>query len=270
MQEMIRDYQIVEEIQKGAFCDSYKVKKNEKDYFLKRYKEPTPLSDDFRQFVDNQKMIGSLLDSLGDMTESIVEQFIDENGCLIQVKEYIKGQTLRDWMETNDDYDKRLDVAVQLCECMKAVHSVGIVLQEIKPENVMVVKNLSKKSGVRLVLIDFDWAVPNGNVVRYVGTPGYFNIDGNDLSYKSDIFSLGIVLCELLTGGNPYIVDLMTNEERVYDPTEWVNWVKNKDFTHPNQLNDELSQSINDIIEKCLEPNPEDRPEIDEILEILN
>ena len=50
----------------------------------------------------------------------------------------------------------------------------------------------------------------------------------------------------------------------------WIEWVKTKDYVRPNDINDELPQAINDIIEKCLEPNPDDRPVIDEILNVLN
>ena len=205
MEKTIRDYQIVEELNRGVFADLYLADKNDRKYVLKRYKDPTELSPDFNAFIENQETIWPLLQSLGDMVENIVEQFVAENGLFYQIKDYIgEGQNLRCWMETNGDYDQRLDVAIQLCECLMAIHKKDIVLQDLKPEDIMLVKNLSKKSGVRLVLIDFDWAVPNGKVVRYVGTPGYFNIDGEDLSYKSDVFSLGIVLCELLTGCNPY------------------------------------------------------------------
>ncbi len=262
----LKDYRIVQELHKGVFADLYLAIKNDRKYVLKRYKDPTENTSDFNAFVENQETLWPLLQSLGDMVENIVDQFVDENGLFYQVKDYIgEGQNLRCWMETNEDYNQRLDIAIQLCECLMAIHKKDIVLQDLKPEDIMLVKNLSKVSGVRPVLIDFDWAVPNGKVVHYVGTPGYNNIDAPNISYKSDIFSLGIVLCELLTGCNPYFYD----EDRVYEFEMWIEWVKNKSYTHPNEIDDELPQSINDIIDKCLEPNPDDRPEIDEILNVL-
>lgn len=269
MDRIMKNYQIVKQLNLGAFADLYLASKNDRKYVLKRYKDPTVSTPDFNAFIENQKTMWPLLQSLGDMVENIVDQFVDENGCFYQVKDYIgEGQNLRCWMETNNDYDQRLDIAIQLCECLMAIHKKDIVLQDLKPEDIMLVKNLSNKSGVRLVLIDFDWSVPNGKVVRFVGTPGYNNIDAPNISYKSDIFSLGIVLCELLTGCNPYI--FVNGEERVYEYDLWIEWVKNKDYAHPNQINDELPQRINDIIERCLEPNPDDRPEIDEIMKELH
>lgn len=265
MKDLIKDYRIVQELHKGAFDDLIMAEKDGVKYVLKMFKDPTENTSDFNAFVENQETMLPLLQSMGDMVENIVEQFV-EDGQFYQIKDYIDGENLREWMNLwSNFYDERLDVAIQLCECLRAVHKKGIVFQGVKPEDVMLVKNLSMISRVRAILVDFDWAVPNGKVVRYVGTPGYNNIDGADLSYKSDIFSLGIVLCELLTGCNPYCYD----EDRVYEFEMWIEWVKNKSYTHPNEIDDELPQSINDIIDKCLEPNPDDRPEIDEILSVL-
>ena len=267
MEQSIHGYEIKDTLNNGAFCNVYLANKNGILYILKYFKDPTYKSPDFNDFVENQKIMQILLESLGDMVENIIEQFVDK-GFFYQIKQYIEGQNLREWMETNDDYYHRLDLAIQIGECIKAVHKKGIVFQDFKPENVMLVKNLSKKAEVRPVLIDFDWSLPNGRVVRYVGTPGYTNIDGEKLSNKSDIFMFGIVLCELLTGANPYIYT-ETDEIRAYEPTLWMEWVEQKNYIVPIKINDELPETINDVIVKCLEPNPDNRPTIDEILKVL-
>lgn len=268
METRIKDYDIVEELNKGAFCDAYKVRKDGKDYFLKLYKDPTEMSADYKAFKENQKTMRPLLDALGNKTETIIEDF-EIDGRYHQVKEFIPGATnLRDWLETNDCYAERLDVSIQFCEILKAVHGKNIIHQDLKPEQIMTVHDSSKKAGIRIILTDFDWSVPNGNVVRHVGTPGYGNIDGTNLSFKSDIFTTGIIICELLTGCNPYVYS-ETDEERIYEPTRWVEWVKEKDYVAPNRINDELPQTINDIIVRCLEPNQDARPSLDEITKAL-
>lgn len=268
METRIHGYDVIEEINKGAFCDAYKVKKGGVDYFLKLYKDPTEMSADYKAFKKNQEIMIPLLKALGSQVETIVEDF-EEGGRYYQVKEFIPGATnLRNWLETNDSYEDRLDVAIQLCDILKAVHGKNIIHQDLKPEQIMTVKDSSKKSRIRLILTDFDWSVPEGRIVRFVGTPGYNNIDGKNLSFKSDIFTFGIILCELLTGCNPYVIS--DSEERIYEPTKWVQWVKKKDFKSPIKINDELPKSINDVIEKCLEPNPKDRPSLDDISAALN
>lgn len=267
METRIHGYDVIEELNKGAFCDAYKVRKGGTDYFLKLYKDPTVMSADYEDFKKNQAKMIPLLKSLGSQVETIIEDF-EEEGRYYQVKEFIPGATnLRDWLETSDNYDDRLDVAIQFCTILKAVHEKGIIHQDLKPEQVMTVRDHSHKSGIRLILTDFDWSIVDGKVVRYVGTPGYNNIDGTNVSYKSDIFTLGIILCELLTGCNPYVVS--ESEERIYEPTKWVEWVKKKDFKAPIAINDELPEPINEMIVKCLEPDPKNRPAIGDIISVL-
>ena len=270
MDAIINGYEIVEELNKGAFCDSFKVRKGGRYYFMKLYKDPTVMSKDYSAFVKNQRAMIPLLKSLGDKTETIVEDFeIKKEGRYYQIKELIPSSTnLRKWLEANGDYDKRLDVAIQFCDVLKAVHGKNIIHQDLKPEQVMTVPDSSKKAGIRLILTDFDWSVPNGKVVRYVGTPGYNNIDGTKLSYKSDIFTFGIILCELLTGGNPFVIT-EKGGERVFEPTAWVHWVKKKEFVSPNRINDELPKVINDIIVQCLDPEQSKRPSLDDIANAL-
>lgn len=264
----INGYSAIEELNKGAFCDAYKVRKGGTDYFLKIYKDPTSMSKDFDAFKKNQKIMIPILKSLGDLTETIVDDF-DDSGRYHQVKEFIPGATnLRNWLETNFEVAERLDAAIQLCEIVREVHKKKIIHQDLKPEQVMTVLDSAKSAGIRLILTDFDWSVPDGKIIRRVGTQGYNNID-RDLSYASDIFTLGIILCEMLTGCNPYAVS-DSEPERFYDDASWVRWVQNKDYKKPNRINTDLSESFNAIIEECLEPNPEDRPSIDRILDVLN
>lgn len=268
METRFKDYDIVEELNKGAFCDAYKVRKGGKDFFLKLYKDPTEMSADYEDFKKNQKIMIPILKALGSKTETIIEDF-EIDGRYYQVKELIPGATnLRKWLETSDCYEDRLDVAIQLCDIIKAVHGKDIIHQDLKPEQIMTVADPSKKSGIRLILTDFDWSVPSGKVVRYVGTPGYSNIDGRGLSFKSDIFTLGIILCELLTNCNPYFFS-PTDEVRIYEPPLWEQWVRNKEYVAPIEINDELPRKINDIIERCLDPEQRNRPSIDEIIAVF-
>lgn len=266
--DIIHGYEIVELINAGEFCNSYKVTKSGKTYFLKEYTDPTKACADYKAFVKNQKTMIPLLKSLGRMTETIVEDF-EEGPRYFQVKEFIPGGiNLENWMEANMDESKRLDVAIQFCEILREVHSKNIVHQDLKPAQVMTVEDPSKKAGIRLILTDFDWSIPNGNIVRAVGTPWYSNIDAKK-SFKSDIFTTGIIICKLLTGCNPYNIPDSGGSGRICEDTKWVEWVKKKDYMIPCEINTSLPKNISDIIVKCLEPKAEDRPTLDAILDAL-
>ena len=269
--DTIHGYSIDNELRIGAFCNSYIVSKGRNSYFMKAYSDPTALSADFSDFQKNQSIMIPRLKALGPITETIIEDF-EDNGFYYQVKELIdSGKNLAEWLCEDTDFNHRKDVARQFCDILSAVHAKNIIHQDLKPEQVMTVVDGSKESGIRLVLTDFDWSIPDGRVVRRVGTPWYFNPDSKP-SFQSDIFTFGIILCELLTGGNPYSKMDTMGEYRLYDDIEWKSWVNHKDYLRPSEINDDETQitpAIDDVIVKCLDPDPSKRPSLSDISSVL-
>lgn len=258
--ETIRGYKVVDLINNGGFCNAFKVSKGGKQYFLKEYSDPTELSKDFKAFVENQKTILATLLKLSDATEKIVEHFV-EAGHYYQVKELLCGKNMDDWMEVNTDVSDRFQAAIQLTKIIREIHSAGIVHQDLKPGQVMVVS----ESPLKLVLTDFDWSVPNGRMVRKVGTPWYGYVDDKP-SEKSDIFTLGIIICALLTGATPY----QLRHEELFDADLWPRWVSGRNYDEPIELNpDDVSRKVNKVLVACLSPVPSERPTLDEILDVL-
>ena len=258
--ETIRGYKVVDLINNGGFCNAFKVSKGGKQYFLKEYSDPTELSKDFKAFVENQKTILATLLKLSDATEKIVEHFV-EAGHYYQVKELLCGKNMDDWMEVNTDVSDRFQAAIQLTKIIREIHSAGIVHQDMKPGQVMVVS----ESPLKLVLTDFDWSVPNGRMVRKVGTPWYGYVDDKP-SEKSDIFTLGIIICALLTGATPY----QLRHEELFDADLWPRWVSGRNYDEPIELNpDDVSRKVNKVLVACLSPVPSERPTLDEILDVL-
>ena len=258
--DTIRGYKVVELINNGGFCNAFKVSKGGKQFFMKEYSDPTELSKDFKPFLENQKRILASLLKLGDTTETIVEHFV-EDSHYYQIKELLSGRNMDDWMETNDNVADRFEAAIQLTKIIRQIHGAGIVHQDLKPGQVMVVS----ESPLKLVLTDFDWSVPDGRLVRKVGTPWYGYVDDKP-SEKSDIFTLGIIICALLTGATPY----QTVHEDLFDPDLWPRWVSGRNYDEPIDLNpDDITKKLNKMLVACLSPDPADRPTLDEILAVL-
>lgn len=258
--DTIRGYKVVDLINPGYFCFAYRVSKGGKDYFMKEYTDPTELSKDFKDFIENQKVILGALRSLGDTTETIVEHFV-EDGHYYQVKELLSGCNMEDWMEGNGDFSDRLEAAIQLTKIIQLIHGAGIVHQDLKPGQVMIVS----ESPLKLVLTDFDWSVARGKLVRRVGTPWYGYVDDKP-SEKSDIFTLGIIICALLTGATPY----QTRHDNLFEDDLWPRWVSGRSYDEPIELNpDDITKKLNQMIVSCLSPDPSERPSLDEILTVL-
>ena len=121
--------------------------------------------------------------------------------------EYVEGQTLRELIKIDKlQLADKLNLAIQLCEGLGAAHKLGLVHRDIKSSNVVVDKNR------RARILDFGLAKQVGDteitkVGTTMGTVSYMSPEqtkGSNVDQRSDIFSLGVVLYELLTGKLPF------------------------------------------------------------------
>lgn len=133
-----------------------------------------------------------------------VFQLKEQDGWVYVLEEYIQGDTLAFLLEAGplkESYAKEL--ALQLCHALGILHRCGIVHRDIKPENVMI-------RGTEAVLIDFDAArlvkPESRSDTQIMGTTGYAAPEQYGFSQtdaRADIYSLGIVLNEMLTTQHP-------------------------------------------------------------------
>lgn len=276
----INGYTFVEELNIGNYCIAYKATKKggllsrDKTFFIKEYIDPirnekkADVMAKYNAFTRHQDKIIKRLNKLGDNIEKTVDQF-NTKFHYFQVKPFISGQDLEKWMKdrSNSNYEKRKQVALLVCEAIRDVHKAGIIHKDLKPGQFMVVKD-SSSLGCRLILMDFDWSFIDGECLQVVGTPWYgcLESDKKEITEKSDIFTLGIILCELLAGTGPYSHN--HNDVGLTLPT-WKNWVSNKRYKQPRDINSNISKAINDVIIKCLDPIPSHRPSLDDIFAAL-
>ena len=143
-----------------------------------------------------------------------VHEIGDDEGTPFIAMELVDGRTLRERLrEGAVPLSEALDIAIQVARGLVAAHEAGIIHRDIKPENVML-----RRDGYVKVL-DFGLATlhPGGAAVTamstvaataaFVGTIPYLSpeqIDGATVDERTDIFSFGILLCEILTGSNPF------------------------------------------------------------------
>ena len=124
--------------------------------------------------------------------------------------EYVDGETLKDRVRRGPmDIRQILDVAIQVCEGMIEAHRSGIIHRDIKPDNILVTRD----NGVKIT--DFGLAKIRGGASMtrsgaVVGTLAYMSpeqIRGEELDERTDLFSFGVVLYEMLTGALPFSGD---------------------------------------------------------------
>ncbi|HWE84048.1 MAG TPA: serine/threonine-protein kinase [Terracidiphilus sp.] len=199
-----------------------------------------------------EQEIGQLLDHPG-----IVKTFNSEQRSrLYMVLEWVDGRLLRALLNEERPFppERAVAIAVALCDGLDAMHERGIVHRDLKPENVMV------GDGDRVKIIDFGIAmkedarrITHVGVTPMLGTPDYIapeQVQGKRGDQRSDIYALGIMLYEMLTGRVPFTGPsplAVMNDRLVIDPPP------------VRELNPEITPQLEEIVRRALEREPRHR-----------
>jgi serine/threonine-protein kinase len=199
-----------------------------------------------------EQEIGQELDHPG-----VVKTFNgEERSRLYMVIEWVDGRLLRTVLNDEKQLtaDRAIRIAVNICEALDYMHKHGIIHRDLKPENVMV------GDDDQIKLIDFGIAMKEDarrltfvNVSSMLGTPDYISpeqVKGARGDQRSDIYAMGIMLYEMLTGRVPFIGPnpLAVMNERL------LNEVKS-----PRELNPGISPELEEILYRALEREPRHR-----------
>jgi serine/threonine-protein kinase len=168
--------------------------------------------------------------------------------------EYIKGEELSSLLRRIGrlPQDKALQLARQICAGLAAAHDIGFIHRDLKPANIMIDADGNAR------ILDFGLGGLTGEFAEEevrAGTPAYMSpeqIEGQEQSIQSDIYSLGLVLYELFTGKRafeaPTLNELIKLRRSDTMPTTPTSIVKG------------LDPLIEKVIDRCLQKRPEDRP----------
>ncbi len=177
----------------------------------------------------------------------------EADGILFLTMEYVDGEDLASVVRRIGRLspDKATEIARQICAGLSAAHERSVIHRDLKPANIM----LDGAGKIRIT--DFGLAgiaaSIKGAEIR-AGTPAYMSpeqLAGRDVSAKSDIYSLGLILYEILTG------------KRVFEASTLPELMKLREsgtITNPSTLVRDLDPLIERVILRCLEAEPEKRP----------
>ncbi len=181
---------------------------------------------------------------------------IDEHeGQMFIAMEFVDGQTLREKRGTIS-FKQGIDIGIQIADGLAAAHENGIVHRDVKPENIMV-----RKDGIAQIM-DFGLAklrTASSKINRLtkegstIGTAGYMSpeqIQGLDADHRSDIFSYGVLLFELLTGQLPF--------KGVHE-TALAYEIVNVDAPPMSSIVTDIDPALDAIVLDCLEKDPNER-----------
>ncbi|HMD77794.1 MAG TPA: serine/threonine-protein kinase [Terracidiphilus sp.] len=203
-----------------------------------------------------EQEIGQELDHPG-----VVKTFDgEERSRLYMVIEWVEGRLLRAILNQEPGRERKLEIeraehyALQICDALDAMHKHGVVHRDLKPENVMV------DDQDRIKLIDFGIAMKEDarrlthvTMSPALGTPDYISpeqVKGQRGDHRSDIYALGVMLYEMLTGEVPFSGPnplAVMNERLLNDPKP------------ARKLRPEISAQLQEILNRALERDPRHR-----------
>jgi serine/threonine-protein kinase len=172
------------------------------------------------------------------------------------VMEWVPGRLLREIIAENRKMppERAIKIVVLICKALDHIHSHGVIHRDLKPENIMVDENDNIK------IIDFGISANIGSrritfakLTDTMGTPDYISpeqVRGGRGDARSDVYAVGVMLYEMLTGQVPFTGDnafVIMNDRLLNDPVP------------PRELNPELSPQIQEVLYRALERNPVNR-----------
>ena len=243
-------YEIIEKIGSGGMATVYRAK----DLVLKRFVAVKILRDEYTTDNEFIKRFNTEAESAASLTHANIVSVYDvgrEGTLYYIVMELIKGKTLKEIIVEDGrmGWKWSVKIAKQIASALEVAHRNNIVHRDIKPHNIIITED-----GVAKVT-DFGIAkaVSNSTITAFgttIGSVHYFSPEharGGYTDAKSDLYSLGVVIYEMVTGKVPFDADTPVSVALKHMQEKPV---------EPKVLNPAIPQSLNDLIMKAMEKEP--------------
>jgi len=248
-------YEIIEELGKGGMGKIYRVedKKIKQEVALKLIKPEIASDEKTIERFSNELKTARMISH-----RNVCRMFdlSEEKGIHYITMEYVPGEDLKSFIKRAKQLTTgtAIGIAKQVCEGLVEAHRLGVVHRDLKPQNIMI----DKEGYARIMDFGIARSLKTKGITGagvMIGTPEYMSpeqVDGKDPDQRSDIYSLGVILYEMVTGRVPFEAE-----------TPFAVGVKQKSETpkDPKELNSHIPDDLNQLILRCLEKDKEQRPQ---------
>lgn len=252
--QKIGRYEIISELGQGAMGVVYRAR----DPLLERTVAIKTISldlskDEFEEFEQRFYREARSAGRLNHPNIVTIHDVGNTDNIAYMAMEYLEGVELRDILDAGESLslERIAEIAAQVAEGLAFAHEHGVVHRDIKPSNIMILRNgVAKITDFGIALIPSSSRTLAGMVL---GSPKYMSpeqVVGQDVDGRSDIFSLGVLLYEMLTGQPPF------SGENI---SAVMFRILNEMPTAPRTLKPELPEAFDYIVAKALAKHPDDR-----------
>lgn len=243
-------YELLEKIGEGGMAIVYKAK----CHLLNRYVAVKILKEEFSNNIDFMEKFKKEAASAASLSSNYIVNIYDvghERDINYIVMEYIKGKTLKQIIQQNGSMNNSqvIDYGIQIAKALECAHKNNIIHRDIKPHNIMVTEDGTVK------VTDFGIAKASSSVTitntsTVMGSAHYFSPEQAKASFvdcRTDIYSFGIVLYEMVTGRVPYDAESPVSValKHIQEPV-----------VPPKNINDNVPENLNKLILKAIEKEP--------------
>lgn len=244
-------YEIIDKVGTGGMADVYKAKCHRLNRFVAIKVLKAEYSDD-KKFVS--KFRGEAQSAAGLSHPNVVNVYDvgEEDGIYYIVMELVEGITLKSFIERKGKLEikEAVGIAIQIAQGMEAAHSNHIIHRDIKPQNIII----SKEGKVKVTDFGIAKAASSETITsNAMGSVHYISPEqarGGFSDEKSDIYSLGVTLYEMLTGRVPFVGDTTVSVALLHLQEEPVPL---------RDLDPDIPVSLDRIVQKCMQKKPERR-----------
>jgi serine/threonine protein kinase/Tfp pilus assembly protein PilF len=240
-------YQIIEELGKGGMGRVYKaLDKEVNEKIALKLIKPEIATD--KKTIDRFRNELKLARKIGHKNVCRMYDLNREEGAYYITMEYVSGEDLKSFIRRSGmlSIGKSITIAKQICEGLSEAHRLGVVHRDLKPQNIMI----DSDGNVRIMDFGIARSLKTKGITGsgiMIGTPEYMSpeqVEGKDVDQRSDVYSLGVIMYEMVTGQVPFAGETTLSVA-----------VKHKTEAPPDpiEINDQVSKDLSRIILKCME-----------------
>lgn len=246
-------YELLEKIGEGGMSEVFKARDNK----LNRFVAAKILKKEFGDNIDIVEKFKGEATAIATLSDNNIVNILDvgtQDDINYIVMEYVKGNTLKDIIKQTGkmNYETAISNAIQIARALDCAHRNKIIHRDVKPQNILVTEDGSMK------VTDFGIAKSSTsstitNTSTIMGSAHYLSPEqakGSFIDCRTDLYSLGVVLYEMVTGTLPFQADTAVTIALKH---------LQEDVVPPKNLNSKIPDSLNILILKAMEKEPSKR-----------